>query len=55
MTFRCLRCGATWFPNYKHQGLFNPKRPVRCAVCRSPLWNKPKKNRPGQGRPAHRK
>lgn len=31
----CERCGYEWFSQVEH--------PVRCARCRSPYWNKPKK------------
>lgn len=48
---KCLRCGATWLPRSKFQGVFNQARPKRCAVCRSPLWATPRRNRAGQGRP----
>jgi hypothetical protein len=37
----CLRCGHSWYVrgNYRvSPPNFNPKR---CALCRSPLWNKP--------------
>lgn len=33
---RCLRCGYEWYPY--HQG-----RPVTCAKCRSPYWDKPRR------------
>jgi len=32
----CERCGHTWFPRSAHW-------PKRCAHCRSPYWDKPKK------------
>ncbi len=31
----CTRCGATWFPR-------SPGRPVACAKCHSPYWDKPR-------------
>ena len=39
----CLRCGYKWRTRY--QWLKKGEKatePVRCARCRSPLWNKPK-------------
>jgi len=39
----CTRCGATWYPR-------TPGRPVGCAKCHSPYWDKPRvyklRNRP---------
>jgi len=37
---KCLRCGYTWFPR-------KPEPPQACAnpKCRSPYWNKPRKNK----------
>ena len=31
----CTRCGATWYPR-------TPGRPVGCAKCHSPYWDKPR-------------
>lgn len=31
----CTRCGATWFPRA-------PGRPMGCAKCHSPYWDKPR-------------
>lgn len=45
---KCLRCEYTWLgrPSFKgDEGL-----PKRCPDCRSPLWNTPRLNKPGQGR-----
>jgi predicted Zn-ribbon and HTH transcriptional regulator len=35
-TLKCLRCGHTWHP-------YREKMPLRCARCRTPYWNKPKR------------
>jgi len=35
----CCRCDHTWTPN-------NPGQPVICPKCKSPYWNKPRKNSP---------
>ena len=33
---KCLRCGGKWYPR-------NPgHRPAKCAICGSPLWDKPR-------------
>jgi len=32
----CLRCGHTWWPN-------RPERPTRCPKCKTPYWDKPRK------------
>lgn len=42
-TCTCIRCGHTWesrIPN-----------PVKCADCKSRLWNTPRKVAMGAGRP----
>ena len=31
----CLRCGHSWVPR-------KPERPMTCANCRSPYWDKPR-------------
>src|ERR1700682_6338676 len=35
---RCQRCGHEWFPRDKDQ------EPKVCPKCKSPYWNKPRKN-----------
>jgi len=37
-TYKCLRCGNTWHPRTQ-----NPKQ---CPKCKSPYWNKPRKEEP---------
>lgn len=32
--FTCLRCGHEWAPK-------KPEKPLRCAYCKSPYWEKP--------------
>ena len=32
----CSRCGYWWIPRFN-------RLPIRCARCRSPLWNEPRK------------
>lgn len=34
--FSCNRCAASWYPR-------KPIVPLRCAKCRSPYWNKPRR------------
>lgn len=36
--FRCLRCGHEWVP----RDIAN--EPVICPSCKSPYWNKPRRN-----------
>lgn len=31
--FTCLRCGHEWIPK-------NEEKPLRCAFCKSPYWEK---------------
>lgn len=31
--FECLRCGHKWSPK-------KPEKPLRCAYCKSPYWEK---------------
>jgi hypothetical protein len=35
-TYECLRCQYRWTP-------YHGKRPRRCARCRSPYWDVPKR------------
>lgn len=35
---RCYRCGHAWLPRNSND------RPKVCPKCKSPYWNKPKKN-----------
>jgi len=44
----CLRCGYRWIGRYAFKG--DSGLPKRCAGCRSPLWDTPRRNVPGQGR-----
>jgi predicted Zn-ribbon and HTH transcriptional regulator len=39
MGYRCERCGHEWIPRSN-----NGEEPRVCPKCRSPWWNKPKKN-----------
>jgi predicted Zn-ribbon and HTH transcriptional regulator len=34
--YECLRCGYRWTP-------YHGKRPRRCARCRSPYWDVPRR------------
>ena len=45
----CLRCGNWWDGRQSFKG--DRGLPKRCPGCRSPLWNTPRINRAGQGRP----
>ena len=38
----CKRCGASWEPRVD--------RPVRCPVCKTPLWDQDRVRAPGAGR-----
>ena len=35
--YKCNRCGHQWIPREK-------KKPTICPKCKSPYWNKPRKN-----------
>ena len=35
--FKCERCEHEWIPR-------NEEIPIICPKCKSPYWNKPKKN-----------
>ncbi|MHA1827128.1 MAG: hypothetical protein ACTSX6_00620 [Candidatus Heimdallarchaeaceae archaeon] len=37
--YHCERCGHEWIPRIKTQ------EPIICPKCKSPYWNKPKKNK----------
>jgi len=34
--FECLRCGHKWYPK-------KPEVPRCCGKCKSPYWNKPRR------------
>lgn len=34
---QCTRCGHEWFPR-------TPEKPMVCPKCKSPYWDKPRKN-----------
>ena len=36
--YKCLRCGYEWASRKK-------RRPIRCASCGSPYYNKPRRER----------
>ena len=36
--FNCERCGHEWIPRSKGE-------PLVCPECKSPYWNKPRKNK----------
>ena len=36
--YKCERCGHEWAPRNKEE------KPLICPKCKSPYWNKPKKN-----------
>lgn len=38
--YTCLRCGHKWFP-YLRAGQV-PGRPLRCASCKNPYWDRPR-------------
>lgn len=37
MKKHCLRCGHSWIGRVEHD-------PVSCPRCKSPYWNRPRKN-----------
>lgn len=37
--YQCLRCGHKWVPRGEGKGV-----PTICPRCKSPYWNKPRKN-----------
>jgi hypothetical protein len=46
MGFRCERCGYEWVPRDIEQ------EPKNCPRCKSPYWNRPRKNASPTGYPA---
>lgn len=53
MNCHCCRCGYDWSANYhwrKHavRRVTERPRPKKCARCKSPLWNTPRR-RSGYG------
>lgn len=42
-TFVCRRCGHRWHPT-------KPKRPARCAFCKSSAWDMPSDGSPQRRR-----
>jgi predicted Zn-ribbon and HTH transcriptional regulator len=45
--YTCLLCGHTWHPRTE-------ERPLRCARCKSPYWNRPHTSRAAEKRAALR-
>jgi predicted Zn-ribbon and HTH transcriptional regulator len=41
--FKCERCGHTWVPRMHDDEVSDP--PVICPRCKSPYWNKPKRDK----------
>jgi predicted Zn-ribbon and HTH transcriptional regulator len=39
--YKCERCGHTWIPRSTTMG-----DPTICPRCKSPYWNKPRRNAP---------
>ncbi|MBI2004166.1 hypothetical protein HYS72_01745 [Candidatus Pacearchaeota archaeon] len=35
--YKCDRCSHKWLPR-------NSEKPIICPKCKSPYWNKPRKN-----------
>lgn len=48
----CWRCHHSWLGRESFKG--DRGLPKGCPRCRSPLWNTPRLNRAGQGRPPAR-
>lgn len=42
--FLCERCGHKWIPRTKID-----EDPIICPKCKSPYWNKPRKNKKKNG------
>jgi len=42
-TFACLRCCYIWSPR-------KPEKPRRCAKCKTPYWDLPRKKKKGKGK-----
>jgi DNA-directed RNA polymerase subunit RPC12/RpoP len=40
--FKCTRCGHEWLPR-------SVEKPERCAKCKSPYWDKPRKDTESTG------
>lgn len=38
--YQCLRCGYQWVPRIFKEA----EEPTICPRCKSPYWNKPRKN-----------
>jgi predicted Zn-ribbon and HTH transcriptional regulator len=38
ISYKCDRCGHRWIPREK-------EKPTICPKCKSPYWNKPRKNK----------
>lgn len=38
--YKCERCTHEWIPRTKTEEI-----PIICPKCKSPYWNKPKKNK----------
>jgi hypothetical protein len=45
-THKCLRCAHVWTGRESFQG--SQELPKRCASCRSPLWNVPRRKKAGK-------
>ena len=46
--FKCERCGHEWIPRVTLDELKGKKKifmPTTCPKCKSPYWNKPKRNK----------
>ena len=42
----CERCGNTWIPRPVQDGnKWTTPTPIACAVCKSPYWNRPRKEK----------
>lgn len=40
--WECSRCGHKWIPK---EGFSESSKPISCPNCKSPYWNKPRKNK----------
>ena len=50
----CERCGYRWAASRNGTGLRPKQDPSVCAKCKSPYWNKPRKNNLSPDRWANR-
>jgi hypothetical protein len=46
----CERCGNVWIPRPVQDGnKWTTPTPIACAACKSPYWNRPRKEKSARG------